>query len=214
MAGDHLPFSSPAEQTMGMPAIRRRWTTADVRELMDESRPWPRYELIDGELIVTPSPGRPHQLVASDILFIIKGYVDQQGIGVTFMAPADLELQPGTITQPDIFVVPFPTSPKADEPGWAVVDRLLLAIEIISPSSVRIDRVVKRDFYLNAGVPEYWIVDLDARMIERWTPSSETPDVLRKSLQWLPPGAAAPLTIDLAELFQRIWGTHRKLLGL
>ncbi len=196
-----------------MPAIRRRWTTADVRELMDEQRAWPRYELIDGELIVTPSPGRPHQIVAGEIFPIIKAYVDRQGVGVTLMAPADLELQPGTITQPDIFVVPFPTSPKTDEPGWAVVDRLLLAIEIISPSSVNIDRIVKRDFYLNAGVAEYWIIDLDARMVERWAPARETPDVLRTSLQWLPTGAGAPLTIDLVELFQRIWSTYRKLLG-
>lgn len=213
MAGDHLPFSSAAEQTMGMPAIRRRWTTADVRELIDESRHWPRYELIDGELIVTPSPGRPHQLVAGDIFSIVKAYVDREDIGVTFMAPADLELQPGTITQPDIFVAPFPTSPRPDEPGWAVIDRLLLAIEIISASSVRVDRVVKRDFYLNAGVPEYWIVDLDARMIERWTPTGETPEVLRTSLQWLPPGAGDALTIDLEDLFQRISNTYRKLLG-
>jgi Uma2 family endonuclease len=214
MAGDHLPFSSPAEQTMAMPAIRRRWTAADVRELIDESRGWPRYELIDGELIVTPSPGWPHQISTSDILPILKAYIDQQGIGVTLAAPADLELQQGTITQPDIFVVPFPTTPKTARPAKSVVDRLLLAVEVISPSSVRVDRVVKRDFYLNAGVPEYWIVDLDARMIERWTPERETPDVLRTSLLWSPAGAKAPLTIDLVELFQQIWSTHRKLLGI
>jgi Uma2 family endonuclease len=62
-------------------------------------------------------------------------------------------------------------------PEWGDFKRLLLAIEIISPSSVRIDRIIKRDFHLDAGVPEYWIVDLDARIIERWTQGRESPEV-------------------------------------
>ena len=53
MTGALLPTRIDAEHSMVMPAIRRRWSVADVRALTDESRPWPRYELIDGELLVT-----------------------------------------------------------------------------------------------------------------------------------------------------------------
>lgn len=100
------------------------------------------------------------------------------------------------------------------KPGsWALVESLLLAVEIISPSSVHIDRIVKRDFYLSAGVSEYWIVDLDARMVERWTPERETPEVLRTSVDWFPAGAGSSLTIDLAAMFELIWTKYRRLAG-
>lgn len=203
---------------MGMPALspdsppRRRWTTAQVRDLIDESRAWPRYELIDGELIVTPSGSYPHQIAVTEIWRAIEGYALAQKVGQAVTSPADLELQPGTITQPDVFVLPAAAFPDTDDtPTWADFTGLLLAIEIISPSSVRIDRIIKRDFYLRAGVAEYWIVDLDARIVERWVPAGETPEILRTTLEWKPSGADAPLIVDLAELFNTIWTQHREL---
>lgn len=192
---------------MGMPAIHRRWTTADVRALINESpRYWPRYELIGGELIVTPSPGFPHQTAGLELLYVLKPYLDQQRIGLPMLPPADIELVPGDITQPDLFVLdPHSVASTIEVPTWADFKRLLLAVEVISPSSVRTDRIVKRDFYLDAGVPEYWILDPVARMIERWTRESETPEVCRDSLVWLPENAGSPLTIDVAQLFETIW---------
>lgn len=191
---------------MGMPAIhRRRWTTTEVRFLMDESRHWPRYELINGELIVTPSPGVPHQVTVTELVFIVKTYLDQQGIGLPLASPADLELVPESITQPDVFVLdPQSLVETVEVAKWADFKRLLLAIEIISPSSVRIDRIVKRDFYLDAGVPEYWILDIEAEMIERWTQRRDFPEVCRESLVWLPENAKAPLTIDVLKLFETV----------
>jgi Uma2 family endonuclease len=192
---------------MGMPAIHRRWTTADVRALINESpRYWPRYELIGGELIVTPSPGFPHQTAALELLYILKPYLDQQRVGLPMLPPADIELVAGAITQPDVFVLdPHSVADTVEMPTWADFKRLLLAVEIISPSSVRTDRIVKRDFYLDAGVPEYWILDPVARMIERWTRERETPEVCRESLVWLPENAQSPLTIDVPNLFETIW---------
>lgn len=213
-----LLFSRLAEQTMGMPALKpealpqRRWTAAQVRELQDESLGFPRYELIGGELVVTPSPGHPHQLAAAEILFIVMQYIDNQQIGVALASPSDIELKPETIVQPDVYVVPTEDPPEGAEPRtWQDFKELLLAIEIISPSSVRNDRIVKRDFYLEAGVPEYWIVDLDSRMIERWAPDRQTPEVCRTSLAWHPEGARSPLTIDLTQLFETIWRKYRAL---
>jgi hypothetical protein len=68
-----LRFSRQAEHNMGMPAYARRWTAAEVRELTDESRHWPRFELIDGELLVTPAPRPVHQIAVSELLRKLAG---------------------------------------------------------------------------------------------------------------------------------------------
>lgn len=211
--GDPLQFPFAAEHNMAMPAIRRRrWTAEDVRALIVEWRAWPRYELIDGELIVTPAPGNPHQVAVGEVFRVIADYVDREGVGVAYVSPADLELKPDTISQPDVFVVPFASDPPNDVPtGWAHIKSLLLAVEVISPGSIRHDRVEKRDHYMDVGVPEYWIVDVDARVIERWTPQQERPELLRDQIVWQPAGDVERLTVTLAELFDRIQKKARLL---
>jgi Uma2 family endonuclease len=201
-----LPNHERAEHSMAMPAIRRRWTTAAVRALTDDWRQWPRYELIDGELLVTPAPGTAHQIAIVELIALLHAHLQNERIGVVVASPADLELQSGTITQPDVFVIPAHSVAGGDEIHWPDVKSLLLAVEVISPSSVRIDRVVKRDFYLDAGVPEYWVVDVDARIIERWTQSQDTPTIVRHELTWNPAGVGG-LVIDVGALFERIAAT-------
>ena len=191
---------------MAMPAIRRRWTTAAVRALIDESRQWPRYELIGGELLVTPAPGAAHQIAIVELIALLHAHLQRERFGVVVASPADLELRSGTITQPDVFVIPAHSIAGGDELRWPDVKSLLLAVEVISPSSVRIDRVEKRDFYLEAGVSEYWVIDVDARIIERWTPSQETPVIVRRELTWSPAGTGG-LVIDVGALFERIAAT-------
>jgi len=199
---------------MAMPAIRRRWTAPEVRALMDETRAWPRYELIDGDLIVTPAPGTLHQIAVTELWAALSPYVDAEGVGVTLISPADLELEEGKITQPDVFVAAPARGPHHGQPfTWGDVRSLLVALEVISPSSIRSDRVTKRKFYVRVGVPEYWVADLDARTIERWTPRRKTPAVLRSALEWQAPGAAAPLVLDLPDLFDRIWSKWHRLRG-
>jgi Uma2 family endonuclease len=188
---------------MVMPAIRRHWTTADVRALTDERRPWPRYELIAGELLVTPAPGPKHQIAVIEILMLLGKHLEDHPIGQVLPSPADLELRPGTITQPDVFVIPADTTLRGEFLQWPDVTSLLLAVEILSPGSLRTDRVVKRDFYIEAGVREYWIVDLDARVVERWTPSQETPEIRRERINWAPE-QGRPLQVDLTAVFERI----------
>ena len=187
---------------MAMP-VSRHWTTADVRELTQEDRPWPRYELLDGELLVTPAPRGPHQTAAWEISRLLDDYMSSRRLGVTMMSPADLELRPGTIMQPDVFVIAKGITRVAHVPEWSDISALMLAVEILSPSSLRNDRVLKRDFYLANNVEEYWIVDVDARVIERWLPTQETPELLRETLMWSPRGGE-PLVIDLQALFARI----------
>ena len=188
---------------MAMPAIHRRWTTADVRSVTREDRAWPRYELIDGELLVTPAPRLAHQVASFELCALLHAYLTREPQGIAVMSPSDLELRPGTITQPDIFVIPAGTTIADDTLQWTDVKSLLLAVEVLSPSSLRTDRVTKRDFYLESRVDEYWVVDLDARVIERWRPAQETPDLLREQIEWAP-GGRDPLVIDVPALFDRV----------
>lgn len=199
-----LHISPTAEHIMVMPAIsRRRWTAADVRALIDENRHWPRYELLDGELLVTPAPTSPHQFAVSEMLLELAAYCRRERLGAALVSPADIELAPESIMQPDVFVVPEQLLRADRPPQWHEVTWLLLAVEVLSPSSIRQDRVQKRDFYLTNGVREYWIVDLDGRIVERWTPESDRPGIVRDVLMWHPSGAQEPLRIDLDEFFHQ-----------
>jgi Uncharacterized protein conserved in cyanobacteria len=195
---------------MAMPAIRRRWTAADVRDLTREDGPWPRYELIDGELLVTPAPGNRHQLAVGELHALLRAYLERVPVAVVLFSPSDVELKPDTVVQPDVYIVPADTPNAREIRDWTDATSLLLAAEVLSPSSFRTDHITKRDFYLANGVEEYWIIDLDARVFERWRASSETPEVLRDRITWSP-GGRDPLSIELPDWFARIDRIHDSL---
>ncbi len=197
-----LPKHTLAEHHMGMPATRtHRWTADEVRALPDE--PGKRFECVDGELLVSPGPRWPHQRAVYLLTRAIDDYCKVSGIGSTLNGPADLELDRYTLVQPDVFVIPRVDGRVAvsqEEAGCA-----LLFVEVLSPSTARFDRVIKRGRYQRYGV-EFWIADLDARVVERWTPSSERPEIVTGSQEWHPVGADHPLTIDLDALFAEALG--------
>jgi Uma2 family endonuclease len=191
-----------AEHIMAMPAVKRRWTLREVRQLIDESPlATPRYELVDGELLVTPSPNWPHQSAVSLLLLALMKYLERQPVGRAATSPFDVELAPESLVQPDIFVLPRGEARRllTEMPAR----ELLLAVEVLSPSSGRHDRVRKRPHY-QRHVPEYWIVDLDARLIERWRPADERPEILADALEWAPPGSTEPLRLDLTRYFAEV----------
>ncbi len=201
MLGDgHLFSQRRAEQNMGMPAIQqRRWTAAEVRRLIEDSPEYgPRYELIDGELLVSPSPRIAHQRAVKWLIATIDPYVVREGLGEMLASPADLELRRETISQPDVFVIP---REQAGAHAWAEVSRIILSIEVLSPATALNDRGRKRVHYQGAGVDEYWIVDLDARLVERWRPTDTRPEIVMGKLTWHPVGSPEPLTLDLAALW-------------
>lgn len=185
---------------MGMPETLDRWTAARVRELPDDGN---RYEVVDGELLVTPAPKFDHQDAAFELAKTLSTYLARTaGVGHAVMSPADIEFDPDTLVQPDVFVVPLTRGRRPKD--WTDVRGLLLAVEVLSPSTARADRTVKRRRYQRAGVPEYWIVDLDARLVERWRPGDERPEIVTERLEWQPQGSAAALIIDLVALFARV----------
>jgi Uma2 family endonuclease len=197
-----LLFPAEAEQTMGMPATGGRWTATEVREMQDESRPWPRYEFIDGQLLVSPGPRPDHQWAVAELFAPIRAYVARENLGVALLSPADLELEPETVVQPDIFVVPLVHGKRPR--AWNQIPTLLLACEVLSPSTARYDRVTKRRFFSRVGVAEYWIVDLDARLVERSRPDDDRVEIATTELRWHPAGARASLVLSLTEFFAEL----------
>ncbi|MBX3175078.1 MAG: Uma2 family endonuclease [Gemmatimonadaceae bacterium] len=186
-----------------MPALAQHyWTAAEVRELPDDGK---RYECIDGELLVTPSPRGLHQRALREVFLRIHEYIREHNLGELLWSPADIELERNNLVQPDLFVA-LPREGETSWKDWHEVGALLLAIEVLSPSTARYDRVVKRKFYQRIKVGEYWIVDLDARVIERWRSGDRTPEVLSEELVWGPAGAPEPLHIALEPLFRSICG--------
>lgn len=187
---------------MGMPATARPlWTRRMVLALPDDGN---RYELFAGELLVTPAPTLRHQLAVSLFYDLVAPYATAQGTGRTLTSPADLHLGGEQLSQPDLFVLPA----IPDDGAWESAPNPVLIVEVVSPSTAHADRFEKRRRFQRVGIPEYWIVDLDARAVERWRPGDDRPEILDDRLVWAPEGAREPLVIALPNLFTRILGSE------
>jgi Uma2 family endonuclease len=181
---------------MGMPAQQTEWTAEMVRALPDDGN---RYEVLDGELFVTPAPTPRHQAVLARLFAVLFPYVAENRLGWVWWSPADIEFSPRTALQPDLFVVP--DEGAGEPPSWKDVKRLLLVVEALSPSTARVDRLLKRPTYQKASIPQYWILDIDSRLVERWRPADDRPEVIADVIEWQPKAELEPLRIDLAQVF-------------
>jgi len=184
---------------MRMPAVEsRRWTVEEVRALPEE--PGRRFEVVDGELLVSPGPSFAHQRVKRELQRLLETYLERYRAGDVLDGPAEIEADAYTLVQPDLFVLPLVDGHRPRD--WPEVRRALLIVEVLSTSTARYDRVGKRRRYQRLGA-EYWIVDPGARVVERWMPTGERPEVLDVGITWHAPGAGEPITIDLPSLFAR-----------
>jgi Uma2 family endonuclease len=130
---------------MGMPARsepRKEWTLDEVRALRNRTTGGTRYELVDGELLVTPAPTGVHQMAVQLVWAALYPYVRAQRLGLASLASRDVDPEPGRSVQPDVFVVPPEEIVRFR--GGDPVERLMLSAEVLSPSSARGDRVKKR----------------------------------------------------------------------
>jgi Uma2 family endonuclease len=184
---------------MGMPLLKRRWTVDDLLDLPDDGN---RYEVIDGELVVTPAPSLRHQDAIAEMHVRLREYLAREPVGRAYFAPADVVFSPTRAVQPDLLVIPLINHRRPER--FEDVGTLLLAIEVLSPSTARADRVAKRVMFRDQGVAEYWVIDLDARAVERSTPADPRVEVLVDRLEWLPVGAASSFVVDLPEYFRAV----------
>jgi len=199
--GVPLPTQRRAEHLMGMPQATHFWMPDEVRELPADGH---RYEVVAGELLVTPAPTFQHRRAVGRLLRLIEDYLDKVQVGYATFSPADIEPEPGALVQPDVFVAPLVAGRRPR--SWKEIRTLLLAVEVLSPSTARADRTIKRRLYQRAGVGEYWIVDLDARLVERWRPGDERPELVAETLDWRPERSTESLLLDLPHFFADLLG--------
>jgi Uma2 family endonuclease len=181
-----------------MPTPHTEWTVEMLHELPDDGN---RYEILNGALLVSPAPTWQHQRTIARLHLLLAPYALGLGLDV-LMAPAAVTWSPHTELQPDLLVVPLVNGQPAER--FEDVGVLELAVEVLSPSSVRVDRFSKRREYQVRGVSEYWVVDVASRLVERWRPTDDEPEIIFETLQWQPRAGSAPLTIDLSQYFRTV----------
>lgn len=123
-----------------------------------------RYELIDGEIVVSPSPSYRHQYLAFELASLLRDFIRPRRLGKIVMAPMDVRLTRDLVVQPDILFIR-----KGSKTGIPIEGRIAgtpdLVVEILSDSTAVRDLNQKRAIYEASGVPEYWIVDPKAEKI-------------------------------------------------
>ena len=132
------------------------------REFMELPESMDKIELLDGEMIVSPSPTLRHQRIVATLFDALRGWTAEHGPAEALMSPLDIRFGPDRILQPDllVFLGGLPADPPM--PLTTVPD---IAIEVMS-SKRAWDRYVKRSVYLEAGVREVWVVDAENRAVE------------------------------------------------
>ena len=176
----------------------RRYTLQEFERLRDVRRPGPRYEFLDGEILVTPSPNLVHQRIVLRLALRIEPFVRTNGLGELVISPYDVRFDDETVFQPDLLVM----SPEDVESGRRDAARdLVLAMEVVSPGSARHDRVRKRPRYQEKRVGALWLVDPESELLERWRPDDERPEILSDAVVWESAGTEKSLRVDLVELF-------------
>ena len=133
----------------------------DYAALPDDGR---RYQILDGELYVTPAPSRQHQKVSGNFFAALHAYVRRRRLGEVYAAPTDVILEDTTIVQPDIL---FIANDRLGVRSARGIDGApTLVVEILSPSTAETDRERKLQLYARFGIPWYLIVDPDTRTVE------------------------------------------------
>lgn len=203
MGRAELPSVFFAEQIMSMPALRpHRWTVRDVERLIAaRAELAPRYELVDGELLVTPAPTSRHQRMILRLAFVLHPYLVRHAVGELRLGPGELKLHKDEHYEPDLFVVPLVGGRLAPD---AHPTEPILVCEVLSPSSSRHDRITKRRAFQTARVPEYWVIDGDSEAFEIWHPDDERPSIVDDLVAWKASPSAEPLELDVRAFFASV----------
>ncbi len=174
------------------------WTLAELDRLPDDGN---KYEIVDGELFVTPAPSPAHEQLASVLHGILAPYVRAHRLGHVY-TPRAVVRADGSEVEPDLMV--RPATPMLPE-RWEQMPTPLLVVEILSRTTRRRDHEQKRGFYLRIGVAEYWMVDRWSRSI-RVVRRHADDLVAETALEWRPDGVGEALRIDVAAYFDEAMG--------
>lgn len=180
-----------------------RYTYADHQAIPEDHR---RHEIIDGELVVTPTPRFKHQVVAHDLAAVLLDLARNHGLG-EIVGPITVHVHDHLVLEPDIVFIRRDRLHILDPDGH-VHGAPDLVVEILSPSNAAYDRNVKRKRYLENGVPEVWIVDVDERTVEVWRAGEPPSGTARDSLSWDVGGST--FEIALEDVFRGVRDDRRR----
>ena len=154
-------------------SVSRRWTIEDLEQI--EPKEGERYELIDGELIVTHAPNWRHQYPASRLNGALDVWSESTGLGTILQAPGLVFSQIDGVI-PDVVWISWDRLRAAEDAAGHFTLGPELVVEVLSPGAdnVRRDRETKLALYSREGVDEYWIVDWQRRMMDVFRRSGDT----------------------------------------
>lgn len=178
---------------MPMATVAKRWTLDELHSLPDDGN---KYEVVRGELFVTPAPTPTHETVCTRLHRILDRYVEREGLGVVYRPRAVLQFEDSEV-EPDLMVRQEHTG---DSNSWASAPVPSLIVEVFSPSTKRRDAKQKRDLYVDAGVGEYWMVDPDRRVIIVIGRGQENA-IVTDVMSWHPVAARVALSFPVAPVF-------------
>lgn len=156
---ESVPMVTLADGVLG--PKQGEWTYSEYAALTDDGQ-W--YEIVNGVLVMAPSPDGPHQDAALRFAHYLLIHVEFAGLGKVRISPSDVVLAPDNVYQPDVFVVLNAHLDRVQEKR--VVGAPDLVIELASPSTALYDRLTKYEIYARFGVPEYWIAKTASRTVE------------------------------------------------
>lgn len=171
----------------------KQWTLEELHSLPDDGN---KYELVRGELFVTPAPAPDHEAVIGALNRLFVPYVEKHALGMVYQARSVMLFQ-GSEVEPDLMV----RQPLRRGVDWVDQPVPFLVVEVYSNSTRRRDQNQKRELYLEAGVAEYWMVDPELPAVTVVRPGEPDQRVL-ETLTWYPSGAAQPLVVRLADLMK------------
>lgn len=177
---------------MRMATLEKRWTLEQLHGLPDDGN---RYELVRGELFVTPAPRRSHEIILARLSDKLAPFVRENGLGLVFHR-AVISFDASEV-EPDLTVQ---QAHSITEGNWDTAPTPILVIEMLSGVTRRRDLGAKRALYLDAGISEYWVVDEGTKSII--VIRNGMPDVVvTGEMEWKPLGAAQTLVFGVALLF-------------
>jgi Uma2 family endonuclease len=204
MAEPAYPLTFPETQDGRPWPAQGEWTYEDYLRLPDDGN---RYEVIRGFLYAMPAPGYDHQFSVVRLARFFDVFVAANDLGVVLVAPFDVLLPRGLgdPVEPDVLFIPRQNQPRSGARNFAGVPALV--VEVLSPSTRRVDQRVKFDAYREAGIPEYWLVDSLARTVVVYRLSEDGTrydELCRGGVGDTVSSAVLPgLRIEVSELFPR-----------
>ena len=178
---------------MRMATQIKRWTLEEVHSLPDDGN---KYELVRGELFVTPPPGADHETILARLSRLLEPYVARHHLGFLYHPRAVLRFE-GSEVEPDLMVRQASSKKNA---AWEDMPLPILIVEVFSPSTRRRDQLQKRHLYMDAGIAEYWMIDAERKSITvvRRDRHDQT---VRDQVLWEPLTGVPPLAVPLSAVF-------------